>query len=106
MSFVFLFGLPDQHGADAGHGLLGSVGIAKGGQADIPLAAGTKASAGGGDHVGLFQELIEELPGAHAVGGLEPDVGGVHAAKAGETGSGQALPDDPGVLLIISEWSP
>ncbi len=38
---------------DAHHGLTGQVGIAKGGEADIALAGRAKASAGGGDHIGL-----------------------------------------------------
>ena len=46
---------------DALHGLHGLLGVAKGGEADVPLAAGTEARAGGGGHVGLVQQQIEEL---------------------------------------------
>ena len=99
MQRAFLILLQD--GLDALHRLAGSLSLAEGGEADVALAAGTKAGAGSGDHVGLPQQLVEEVPGAHAVGGAGPDIGGVLPAGHGEAGGGQALPDDPGVVQVV-----
>lgn len=83
------------------HSGFGGVGVAKGGKADVALSTGAEACAGGGGHVGPVQHLVEEVPGAHAVGGLQPDIGGVHPAEAGQAGGGEALPDDPGVFPVV-----
>ena len=69
-------------------------------RSDIALAAGAEAGAGGGDHVGLVEQLVEELPGTHAVGGLGPDIGRVLAAGHGEASGLQAVEDDLGVALV------
>src|SRR6185369_1493901 len=75
--------------------------MAEGRQAEEPFAAGAETGAGGADHVAFGEELVEELPAAHAARGLEPDVGGVHAAEAGDAGFLQTLADYAGVLHVI-----
>lgn len=86
---------------DALHGGLGGLGVAEGGQADIALAAGAEARAGGGSHVGLVQQQVEKLPGTHFARRFQPDIGGVGAAEAAQTGGAQALPDDFGVFPVV-----
>ena len=68
-------------------------------QPEEPFAAGAEAGTGGPDHVAFGKELVEEVPGAHAAGGLEPDVGGIHAAVAGDAG---AIPGTVYLIPLIS----
>jgi len=75
--------------------------MAEGRQPEEPFAAGAEAGAGGADHVAFGKELVEEVPAAHAARGLEPDVGGVHPAVAGDAGLFQAFTDDAGILHVV-----
>ena len=96
------FALPE-HIPHTLHSGPGRPGFAESGQADIALPAGPKARAGGSGHIGLGQHLVKKVPGAHAVGNLQPDIGGVYPAEAGQAGGGQALPDDPGILPVVAD---
>jgi len=75
--------------------------MAEGRQSKEPFAAGAEATSRRPDHVALLQQLVEEVPGAHAARGLEPDVGGIHAAVAGDAGLFQPFTDDAGVLHVV-----
>ena len=67
MQFFCIFLLVQQR-CHPCHGFHGLVCVTESGHADIPFAAGAEACAGGGDHVGLLQQQVEELPAAHAIG--------------------------------------
>src|SRR6056297_1461032 len=72
--------------------------IAEGGQTEVAFAARAEAAARSADHMALVEQLVEKVPAGHALGSLEPDVGSVDAAVAGDAGRGQAFADDAGVV--------
>ena len=67
--------------------------VAEGCQAEVAFTAGTEADTGGADDLHLLQQMIEEIPGGHAAGCFEPDVGRMHASVDGQPRFLQALPD-------------
>src|SRR5207249_10360373 len=74
--------------------------LAERGEAEIPLTARAEACAWRADHVGLGEQLVEELPGAEAGRRLHPDVGRVARTVHGETDRGQSLADDARVVHV------
>ena len=49
-----------------------------------------------------MKQLVEEIPGANAVGGLAPDIGRVDPAVHRQASGAQPLPDNPGVVQVKS----
>ena len=70
---------------DARHGRINIGAAVEGRQPEVALARSPEAAAGGADHIGFVEQMIEEAPGVHAVGGLDPDVGSMFAAVDGES---------------------
>ena len=88
---------------DAFDGFDGVVAVAEGGQAEVALAALAEAFAGGADDLSVPEQVVEELPAAHAVRALEPDVGGILAAGVVDAELVESGRDNARVLLIIGD---
>ena len=74
---------------------------AEGGEAHVALAAGAEADTWGADHIGTIEQILEELPGAAAVGGAHPDVRGVLATVDLEAQLAQLGEHAVGVVHIV-----
>ena len=64
----------------------------------MAFAAFAEAGSGGADDLGFVEQLVEKLPGIGA--GIDPDVGRVVPADAGETELGHGVADEGGVAQI------
>lgn len=65
---------------EACNGALRVLAAAEGREAEVAFTARTEACARRADDVDFVQELVEEVPRAHVVRRLEPDVRGIDAA--------------------------
>ena len=92
-----------QYFFDALYGLLGGLPVPEGGEADIALPAGAKARAGGGDHTGLLEQAVKEIPRRNAIRGLGPNIGGVNAAVNGKPCGAQPVLDDLSIVKIEAD---
>ena len=70
---------------DALHGLLAVGRAAESGKTEVSLASRTKANARRTYYLGLLKQKVEEVPRAHLVRALEPDVGRVLAPGVADT---------------------
>ena len=86
---------------DAFDGFDGVVAVAEGGQTEVAFAALAEALAGGADDLSVPEQVVEELPAAHAVRALEPDVGGILAAGVVDAELVERGGDDAGVLFVV-----
>ena len=86
---------------DALQGLVGALMGAEGGEADVALAGGTEADAGGADDMRTVEQGFEETPGRHAVGRAHPDIGGVFATVALESEGAQCGEHPGGILHVV-----
>ena len=77
--------------------------VAEGREAEIAFATGTETGTRRANDVDLLQQEVEEVPGFHVVRRLEPDIRGVDAAVDLETGLGQTLPNDAGILEVVAD---
>ena len=75
--------------------------MTEGRKSEEPFAARPETGTRRADDVAFIEEFVEEVPGAQAARRLEPDVGGVDAAVAGDAGSGETFTDDPGILHVV-----
>src|SRR5262245_53949699 len=95
-----------QPGLDALDGFHGLRALTEGGEPEIAFAARTETGPGRSDHVRLVEQLVEELPGAEAGGGLRPDVRRVSAPVDGEADGAEPFADDAGVLHVEVDGLP
>src|SRR5690606_27031259 len=70
----------------------------EGAEADMPFAATAEAGPRSADDARLVEELVKIFP--RLAGHLDPDIGRVVAAGAGETEGGDRLPDLPRVFHV------
>ncbi len=82
------------------HRLDGVIGAAERGEAEIALAAWAEPDARGSNHLRVLEQIIEELPTAHAARALHPHVRRVHAAAVPHARRVERLRDDPRVGLV------
>src|SRR5690554_3217274 len=74
---------------------------AKGGKAEEPLPLLPEACAGGTHNTVLLQKVVEKLPRSHAARVLQPDVGGVSAAREPQAQFLQGSGDKASVFHVI-----
>ena len=98
----FSSSLPSSHPlAQSLHGFFATVAVAKGGETEVALAAGTKAHAGGADYRGAVEHLLEEAPALLTLGSTHPELGSVLAAIDAEAHGAQGVGHESGVAHIV-----
>ena len=76
---------------------------AKGREAHIALATGTETNAGGADHMGTIEHLVEEFPGTCVLRRTHPQVRGMLSSIDLETQTEERFTKEGGVLHIVTD---
>ena len=75
--------------------------VAESAESEVTFTGRPEARTRGANHMALAEQFVEEVPAGQPTGSLQPDVGCVDAAEAGDAGGREPLADDAGVVHVV-----